>query len=1159
MAVDKINGFKAPYRSATFQGQADHLAGDNGLLTMDGDVYTDSGNVHIPPHEFVQNGLLVSVDTERLVSEPVHPAPYFLAVTAVTTAQTDDLQYSFPRSPYDISPNHAVIAYWDGLEWRKPQMLSIDEVNNDLNQSNVDFERFGPVSGLFSRVNGPNYETDPGVIVDRQGLRQRLDTTFTTSIIANDNDFDRVDRIVYQRPEDDEYRIGFRKFVLGGAHAVSPTGLYNTEVFDGSKLNLKPKVLIGSDNAAHLVSSTGYGELFGIQYAKYDAARTSEIVAPLDLVVDIDNPWFDAVLDKNNNLHVIYANGGSVYWKKFDSTGALVTGPHEIYSGTVYPAGVPRVAYNASEDSFFVVFEANIAPSDYKIYFTKILNSAGIPAVSVPPVQLSFLPGIMRNPDITVTDDLDVYIIAEETSAGKICFRRYSYLGDNPSDLKTISSNTEQIGVGTLVDSATKPRIFVSDNKVVFATFLQEIAAGIYGLGIWSEDYAFTQEMIGVGENFSDYDVVIDGFLNGIHLILREAAAVHYVKIEGSDIQFTYEIDTVAAGGVSLARDQLGAMLHAWSKPAAGTFSVYDSGVTVDYVGDHTGGGALPGGVEVQNNEFLVQQTSVTPKVGDRVVISGSVAVDGTYEILSIETETVLGTPYWRCSTNPVFPASEDGVSGDFEEPDGNASHFIKTNSELTSLAYRFNTLPTDLLLARLSLPGPVVLNYGDSAVGPQPAGTDKLVVYGDGTILDWGQTGAGDLTISGPGLHIIDMVNNTVYDVANGSYPMVEGQALYVELDLFTTSITPQVTDVATLDWSSPIQVLGVIKQGVFAPHSLLTAIGIEELEDGEANELGEALPGIIRERLGILSDTQFQPYLNNYGIFTTDDYATAISKLDALVHGFNTDTGDVEYFEVSNPAGQDLFQATKFVWDGDNSVVDIDVFVNGKYVVQALDGSLTEYSYHKVTEDQIQFHYTLPLKAQVFIRKHRTGGGNAGFLETFEEGVQVHARTQKLNFTGPGVEVANGGTGQTNVHVFGDTEFGKTLIKNYKNTSGSAIPAGSVVAFDDDGGIVPADANVTTLSDLCGVTIDEITANNFGSVYKLGDCPGVLATLGATPGKLVYMGEAPGSMSLTPPTGLSDSIIILGRAEPPSAAAPDGSAPDLYLNPQIITGGGV
>ena len=1154
MTVNKPNGFKAPYRSSTFQDQADAIVNASGLLTMDGDVYSDSGNVYIPPFEFIQNGLIVAIDVERSVPEPTHPAPYFLAASAQTTAQTDDIQFSFPRSYTDISDNHAIISYFDGIEWRKPQMLSTDEINKDVNQANIDFERFGPISGLLSRVNGPNYETDPGVLVDRQGLRQRLDETFTTSIVANDSDFNRVDRLVYRRANDNINRVGYRQFVLGGAHAATPTGVHNTEAFADTKVHLKQKVLVASDNTVHILSISGYGVSFDINYTKWDSARTSQLVAPALFAIGVDNSSLEAAIDSSDNIHLFYTDGGGLFWEKFDSSGASVTGPHLLYINGTQPASNVRVAYNASEDSFFIVFQVLVSVGNKKVFMKKILNADSAPPEVFPEQQIDLGTGNIENPSIAVTDDLDVFVAVEESSTGQIRLRKFDYLGVAISSTQVLSSSVERIGVGTLVDLAKKPRVLISDNKEVYVTFLQRVAAGIYGLSIWHEDDVFMQELLSPTENFSDYDAVIDGFLNGIHLVLLDAASTQYVKIEGRNVQFSYEIDSVVGQGVATARDRLGAMLHAWSKPASGTFSAYSLGTNMDYVGAQT----APGGVVVLSNEFLVQQTFVTPKVGDQISIAAGPNA-GDYIVNGVSSETVSTVDYWRCSVGSNFPTDELNVTTDFNEPDGNSARFVKTNAELTTLAYRFDVLDSDILLARCSQPGPVVLNFGDATVGPVPSETAKLLVYGDGTIIDWGQTSAGNLTISGAGLHVLDMINNINYDIANGSYPMTTDQALYFEQDLYTTAITPQVSDIALLDWSKDIQVLGVIKQNNFAPHSLLTGIGFEEIEEGESNEIGESLPGLIRSRLGILSDVQYQAYLNAYGIFPDDDYATAISKLDALVHGFNTDNGDYEVFEVTNPLGETNFTATKFVWEGDDDITDINVFVNGKHIFQALDGSTVDRGFHKVDTDEIQIHYTVPQGAEVVIQKPRTGGGNAGFLKTYEEGVLVHPITQKLNLTGAGVSASNGGAGQTNIHIPGGPAASLRLVKNYRNTSGVSIPAGTAVAFDDDGGIVPADANIVTLSDFCGVTIAEITAGNYGDVYKLGDAPGVLATMGATPGKLIYLGETAGSLSLTPPTGLTDSIIILGRAETPNASVPDGTAPDLYLNPQIITGGGV
>ena len=174
MAVKKINGFLAPYRSQTFQQQAGGIVQTSGLMSMDGDISTAGGNVIIPPFTFIQNGLIVVVDGSKTEGEPLESSPpYFLSVTAQTSSDVDDLLFTFPKSPEDISDNSVIIGYWDGIEWRKPQMVSIAEVYRDILRANIDFERIGPFSGLLTYYSSPNFETEGGIIVDRQGLRNR--------------------------------------------------------------------------------------------------------------------------------------------------------------------------------------------------------------------------------------------------------------------------------------------------------------------------------------------------------------------------------------------------------------------------------------------------------------------------------------------------------------------------------------------------------------------------------------------------------------------------------------------------------------------------------------------------------------------------------------------------------------------------------------------------------------------------------------------------------------------------------------------------------------------------------------------------------------------------------------------------------------------------
>ena len=130
--------------------------------------------------------------------------------------------------------------------------------------------------------------------------------------------------------------------------------------------------------------------------------------------------------------------------------------------------------------------------------------------------------------------------------------------------------------------------------------------------------------------------------------------------------------------------------------------------------------------------------------------------------------------------------------------------------------------------------------------------------------------------------------------------------------------------------------------------------------------------------------------------------------------------------------------------------------------------------------------------------------------------------------------------------------------FTKPCKNTTGATIPQYSMVAWLDDGSIALADANEISLSDLCGITLEAIDDGNFGLVCKLGTIPNALSGLGAKPGQWIYLSETAGGMSLTPPSGLTDNVIILGKAEPPDGVATP-IADALFLKPSYITEGGV
>ena len=192
--------------------------------------------------------------------------------------------------------------------------------------------------------------------------------------------------------------------------------------------------------------------------------------------------------------------------------------------------------------------------------------------------------------------------------------------------------------------------------------------------------------------------------------------------------------------------------------------------------------------------------------------------------------------------------------------------------------------------------------------------------------------------------------------------------------------------------------------------------------------------------------------------------------------------------------------------------------------------------------------------------------GGGGGGYSSGLNLGTagsgkaEVYASTNldKLFFkrlrSGLGIDIvqdddyitfaANGG-GST-------APIGKML---YNNT-GTSIPAGSVLAFANDGSVELADANVASLSDIAGVCPNTIGLDAYGMVVRVGNVPGVLAGFSAPPGARVYLSEIPGQLSLTAPMPQpGTAIIIVGTAEP--ASNTQTPCDDLFVCPDIVTGG--
>jgi hypothetical protein len=941
VSVTKINGLGAPYRSLTFRDIAKAQTNKNGLLSIEGAVTQLSSTITIPPFSAIQQGLIFKKDSATTRAAPSMDAPYFLVVNSPTNAQTDDLIFSFAKSPNDVSENETIVAEYDGYEWKIQPLLTPVGIYDYLKDDAVIEGKVGAYSGLKTILVGSTYEVSGGSLVNQKGELQTFSETAVFAKIDADSDWDRVDRVVYRKPIDSENRIGTRNFVLGGTFDTVPESLYNTEVFDNSYVNQVVKVLVASDNTAHIFSSRGYGNTFSIVYSKIASNRQSILIPETELFSGVSDKNFDASIDSLNGIHIVYATGFNIGYRKFDINGTQVVAENIVDT----QSGICRNPRCKALSKVYIVYNSDMSAANNQIFFTSRALGG---TLATAPKQLTTGAANLINPDIFATVDFYNYVVWEDTITSKVYLQLFDDIGTAiDSYPEVISGGVDQIGVGTLTDGATSPRICVVDNKEIFVAFRQNKGSSVYGLTLWSsKDGAFMQQLLAVGENFTSFDMFVESIFNSAMFIVSRSSSVDYVRMDGQDVSFTLNLAVTGSQQVSFARDNYGSMVQAWSGPMSGTYTTYSPITAIADIGGPVLVAGSLGNVTLTNQQMLVLTSglSTVPKVGDRVIITGS-GISGnniTSTLSSVESVSLNSTDdYYRLTIVDTFAGVESPsvANGSFANPDGNNARFVKTVSETVSKAFEQTAVDTDILLSRILQPGDTILNW---IPGGKPGSlSDFLLVHGAAQV-DWGSTAPDTFTI-GSGMKILDMFSNIDYTVAPGGYAMSEDDALYIPIDGVTTSVTPVVTPVSLIPWATPLAVLGVIKDGRFNPH--LLSEETDEMDSGEVIIIGQDLPQALRARLGILSETSYQAYSSTKRVSTANTYPEAISNLDIA-------SGQDPYVQLVRVRGswskevedtlrlvQDAYVQIPGIPEGRNKIAaqDIELSLNGDvaYVV--------------------------------------------------------------------------------------------------------------------------------------------------------------------------------------------------------------------------------
>ena len=880
MAVNKITGFKAPYASGFFRDIVDSIEGMHGVLDLAGEITQAGPTITVPPFRVVQNGLIYEKDVPTTLSAPAMANPFYLVVTAPTVNPIDDLMFTFAKTPEDVSDDEVILGSYDGFEWRESQLISTRGLLDLIAQTNIDTMRVGPFSGLRTSLNGPDYNNSPGTLVDRRGEAQRFNEIAVFPVVAVDPDWDRVDRVVYRRPNDYPNRIGVREFLLGGTYDTSPTALSAVESFDDSFVRQRQKALILSDNTAHILSASGAGTVFQIDYTKISSDRLSADIAATTLFTGLTSGAFDAAIDNSDNFHIVYVKAGNICYRKFSSLGVQLVSETVIDTQSGACAN-PRISIDPNETKVFVVYQALMGPNNNQIFFTT--RSLAGSLITAPKNVASSAQNLIT-PDIFVSEDLYAYITWENDTLGSILYRRFDDIGD-PLDASatTVSTNVEQIGVGTLTGGADSPRVFVADNRQVFVVFRQDKGGSAYGVSVFTEGAAFMQELTGPAEDIVSFDVATDPIFNSLMFSLVQASSVDFVKVYGQEVSFSLNLVAAGSRGSSLVRDKLGSLLHVFASAPSGTYTSYDATGSIIAIGATSVVGGITT-INVDSDQLLVTSASLSqaPNADDRVVITGSgIGGNNTSKIITEVELLSLDAidDVYRITVVNNFSAPEDPstANGDFQAPDGNNAVYRKSVSESHDRVFSLFELDSDILLSRMLAPGTTILNW----LPPGSAGSlaDFLIVSGTGRV-DWEATAPGNFTIAGL-LKMTNIFTATEFTLTPGSYPMAEGDAIYVELDPSDLTPTPQVTPLPTLPWNLQIGVLGIITDGTFQPGQA----HLRPLTTGEEQDVGQALPVAIRDRLGIIDDVDYELYTSVNHINPTDNYVEAFSNLDQAI----------------------------------------------------------------------------------------------------------------------------------------------------------------------------------------------------------------------------------------------------------------------------------
>jgi hypothetical protein len=800
MTVEKTFGFgnSSPYNSFTFNKNNDIIVGRNGPMQI-GSITNDLPNVLLQDITFVQNGVFVKKIGNDSVTFPSDlPVPFYLTATVPDTQPLDNIIWGFVRRPQDIGENVALIAEWDGQEWRHLDKLSIAELIKERLLRAQAYGNLGFNTGFrFSpNVDFSEYVLTKGQVTDKSGqlITKNTDTQFDE--IPADDDFDRIDAIIWRRLQDDPNRIGFPDLKPG--NTFSGTDLEQVKlntIVDDTIVNSKPKIINLDDNTFIMFYVEKYGVNGELKAVKYDSDRTTQLVAPTILETNVLD--YDISVSPGGTVNIAFIRGGDLLRMKIDQSDLTTTISAAAVDGLTNPCSKPKIVTDYLGNQH-IMFLYQQAPTIFSPYYLR-LNVGGTVATAA--FRLRANSDNYSSVDFEVNSDLELFTVYSNTTDGTIEYQKLDEFGEELTEIRTISDDTyNKDADAILVGNARNAKIKVAENNEVYVTFEQDKGASVFGLCIWAERLindeghkALLLTIDAPSENIENHHMELDWQNHG-HILYSTGSDLRYFKYWlpalNTRLLGSFQVNAVNSLDYDMVYDKSGALLQVFADEQAGTTN--NGGTITNF---KTGAGTFGGeAVFLASNQIAVLQSDLdaldpVPTIGDSFTLAGSlVGNDGTYLIENQKTETISGNTYSVFTLDQSFSGSVDspGSTIQFTELQGNDLKFAK---QTAAISYGFTEvfaeeLNSDIIavLVRKS-DSAFVTWYENSRISADTTYLRTENSLGCSGDISWDAVTDNGTLVWSEIFHIIDPFRGTFEIPAGSINNVVEGDVLFINL----------------------------------------------------------------------------------------------------------------------------------------------------------------------------------------------------------------------------------------------------------------------------------------------------------------------------------------------------------------------------------------